>query len=147
MNEPPAPQHLRVFVQEMVEVSVQLSAMLDHMHRFQALNPDSPGTPPPEVLRDLVAKTLQRTFRASKRDVQRATGLLRLTSRTIADDLVLVDPRALRDWEEDDDPLDDDLCDCAFDPDEDLLELDPGMNVEPPDPYGSGPDPNGHKLY
>ncbi len=110
MKETQAPQHLRDYVQEMVEVGVQLSTMLGHMYRFQATNEHSSGGPPPEILRDLVAKTLQRRFRASKRDVQRATDLLRLSGRTIADELVLVEPGAFdEEWDEDDEELDDEL--------------------------------------
>lgn len=101
MNETSAPQHIRDFVQGMVEVGVQLSTMLEHMYHFQATNADANGTPPPEVLRDLVAKTLQSRFRASRRDIQRSTHLLRLSSRTIADELVLVDPDTLHDWDDD----------------------------------------------
>ena len=44
-----------------------------------------------------MAKTLQRRFRTSKREIQRTTNLLRLTSRTIADELVLVEPGAFDD--------------------------------------------------
>ena len=94
MNETPAPQHLRDYVEEMVEIGVQLATMLDHMYRFQLQNPRSSGEPPPEVLRELVAETLQRRFRTSKKEIQRATTLLRLSSRTIADELILIEPGA-----------------------------------------------------
>jgi len=116
MNDKPAPQHLRNYVQEMVEVGVQLTQMLEHMYRFQATNPDSSGNPPPEVLRDLVAATLQRSFRTSKREVERATNLLRLASTTIAEEFLLVDPEwaeSVRNGEAEDDW--DDLSDLEFD--------------------------------
>lgn len=126
MSEKPAPQHLRDYVQEMVEVGVQLNQMLEHMYRFQATNPDSSGSPPPEVLRDLVATTLQRSFRTSKREVERATNLLRLASTTIAKKFLLVDPEwaeSVRNGDVNDDW--DDAADIDFDnrrgPDETLL--------------------------
>ena len=106
MNETQAPQHFRDYVQEMVEVGVQLSTMLDHMYRSQLRNAGSSGQPPPEVLRDVVAKTLQRRFRTSKREIQRATDLLRLTGKTIAEELVLVEPGAFDDLDDDFDDLD-----------------------------------------
>ena len=71
-------------------MGVQLATMLDLMYRFQAANADSLGEPPPEVPRDLVAKTLGHCFRASKFDVQRAT------------DLILAEPEAFDDeWDDD----------------------------------------------
>jgi hypothetical protein len=97
MNDKPAPQYLREYVEEMVEVGVQLATMLDHMYRTQLLTPGASEAPPPEVLRDLVAKTLQHRFRTSKREIQRATTLLRLSSRTIADEIILVEPGAFDD--------------------------------------------------
>ncbi len=102
MNETQAPQHIRDLVQEMVEVGVQLTTMLDHMYRFQLQDADSSHEPPPEILRDLVARTLQRRFRTSKREIQRATDILRLIGKTIADELILVEPGAFDDLEEDD---------------------------------------------
>ena len=86
----------------MVEVGVQLTTMLEHMYRFRLQNPGASEAAPPEVLRELVAKTLQRRFRTSKKEIQRATTLLRLSSRTIADELILVEPGAFDDLGEDD---------------------------------------------
>ena len=76
----PHPNTCTNYVQEMVECGVQLTQMLEHMYRFRATNPDSAATRRPEVLRDLVASTFQPSFRTSKREVERATDLLRVTS-------------------------------------------------------------------
>jgi hypothetical protein len=132
MKETQAPQHLRDYVQEMVEVGVQLATMLDHMYRFQLQNPDSNPTPPPEVLRDLVAKTLGRHFRTSKKEVQRATNLLRLSSRTIADEIFLFVPDEPDEWDGDEIELSD------F---QEELELE----EEVPDPFGR--QSNGDRLH
>ncbi len=82
--------------------------MLDHMYLHESPDPDIP--PPPVVLRDLVAKTIEPDVSRRKRDLYTATGLLLETSRTIERELFLVDPRAFEDLEpsdfEDDAPAD-----------------------------------------
>ena len=108
MNEKPAPRHVTRFVEELVECGVQLARMLDHMYLHESPDPDIP--PPPEVLRDLVAKTIEPDVSRRKRDLYTATGLLLETSRTIERELFLVDPGAFEDLEpsdfEDDAPAD-----------------------------------------
>ena len=63
----------------------------------RADDPDIP--PPPEVLRDLVAKTIEPDVSRRKRDLYTATGLLLETSRTIERELFLVEPGAFDDLE------------------------------------------------
>lgn len=101
MNEKPAPAHLQKYVEEMVEVGVQLAQMLDHMYRYPSPH-DPAKPPPPEILRDLVAKTLEPRFGARKKEIQRATDILRRTSMTISDEIYLVEPGAFEDLTEDD---------------------------------------------
>ena len=56
MRNPP-PGTVTRFVEELVECGVQLARMLDHMYLHESPDPDIP--PPPDVLRDLVAKTIE----------------------------------------------------------------------------------------
>ena len=120
MNEKPAPRHVTRFVEELVECGVQLARMLDHMYLNESPDPDIP--PPPEVLRDLVAKTIEKDVGRRKRDVYTATGLLLETSRTIERELFLVDPGAFDDLAPDDfdgpfdTPLNEPLPDDPFAP-------------------------------
>ncbi len=95
MNEKPAPRHVTRFVEELVECGVQLARMLDHMYLNETDDPDIP--PPPEVLRDLVAQTIEKDVGRRKRDLYTATALLLQTSRTIERELFLVDPAAFDD--------------------------------------------------
>lgn len=95
MNDKPAPRHVTRFVEELVECGVQLARMLDHMYLNESTDPDIPR--PPEVLRDLVAKTIEKDVGRRKRDVYTATGLLLETSRTIERELFLVGPEAFDD--------------------------------------------------
>ncbi len=119
MNEKPAPAHLLKYVEEMVEVGVQLATMLDHMYRHPSPH-DPAKPPPPEILRDLVAKTLEPRFGARKREIQRATDILSRTNTTISDEIYLVEPGAFDDLTEDDfedsglDDLDDDGAEDPF---------------------------------
>ena len=116
MNERPAPRHVTRFVEELVECGVQLARMLDHMYLHESPDPDIP--PSPEVLRELVAKTIEPDVKRRKRDLQAATGLLLETSRTIERELFLVEPGAFDDLEPRDfeDPRDDELPDDPFAP-------------------------------
>jgi hypothetical protein len=97
MIEKPAPRHVTRFVEELVECGVQLARMLDHMYLHETSDPDIP--PPPIVLRELVAKTIEPDVKRRKRDLQAATGLLLETSRTIERELFLVEPGAFDDLE------------------------------------------------
>ena len=81
------------FVEELFECGVQLARMLDHMYLHENPDPDIP--PPPEVLRDLVAKTIEPGVGRRKRDLYAATSLLLETGRTIERELFLVDVEAL----------------------------------------------------
>ena len=81
MNDKPAPRHVTRFVEELIECGVQLARMLDHMYLHETDDPEIP--PPPEVLRDLVAKTLEPSLKRRKRDIYTATSLLLETGRTI----------------------------------------------------------------
>ncbi|MDQ3729890.1 MAG: hypothetical protein M3355_09920 [Actinomycetota bacterium] len=87
-------------MEELVECGVQLARMLDHMYLNESTDPDIPR--PPEVLRDLVAKTIEKDVGRRKRDVYTATGLLLETRRTIERELFLVDPGAFDDLAPDD---------------------------------------------
>jgi hypothetical protein len=97
MNEKPAPRHVTRFVEELVECGVQLARMLDHMYLHESPDPDIP--PPPEVLRDLVAKIIEPNVASRKRDLHTATGLLLETGRTIERELFLVEPGGFDDLE------------------------------------------------
>ena len=87
MNDKPAPRHVTRFVEELVECGVQLARMLDHMYLHETDDPEIP--PPPEVLRDLVAKTLEPSLKRRKRDIYTATALLLETGRTIEREIFL----------------------------------------------------------
>jgi hypothetical protein len=125
MNEKPAPRHVTRFVEELVECGVQLTRMLDHMYLHESTDPTVP--PPPEVLCELVAKTIEKDIGRRKCDVYTATGLLLDTSRTIERELFLVDPGAFADElaegnfddvepSDFDSPFDDQLPDDSFTP-------------------------------
>jgi hypothetical protein len=94
MIENPAPRHVTRFVEELIECGVQLTRMLDHMYLHETDDPDIP--PPPDVLRDLVAKTIEPNLKRRKRDLYTATALLLETGRTIERELFLVDVEGLR---------------------------------------------------
>ena len=94
MIENPAPRHVTRFVEELIECGVQLARMLDHMYLHETDDPDI--SPPPEVLRDLVAKTIEPSLKRRKRDLYTATALLLETGRTIERELFLVDVDGLR---------------------------------------------------
>ncbi len=94
MNEKPAPRHVTRFVEELVECGVQLARMLDHMYIHETNDPEIP--PAPEVLRDLVAKTIEPSVKRRKHDLYTATALLLETGRTIERELFLVDIEALK---------------------------------------------------
>lgn len=113
MIEKPAPRHVTRFVEELVECGVQLARMLDHMYLHESPNPDIP--PPPEVLRDLVAKTIEPDVGRRKRDLYTATGLLLETSRTIERELFLIDPGAFDEMDDLDELDFDDLQPSDFD--------------------------------
>ncbi len=95
MNDKPAPRHVTRFVEELVECGVQLARMLDHMYLHESDDPEIP--PPPEVLRDLVAKTLEPSLKRRKRDIYTATSLLLETGRTIEREIFLFEPGTLND--------------------------------------------------
>lgn len=94
MNDIPSPpEHIKRYVEELVECGVQLASILEHMYRFPNPDPDVP--PPPEVLRDLLAATLVPAFRGQRAEVRRTTSLLRRTSKTIEREIFLVAPGGL----------------------------------------------------
>jgi hypothetical protein len=121
MRETPPPHHLSRYVEELVECGVQLAEILDHMYRYPHSAPDAP--PPPEVLRDLVAKTLAPKLGRRKRDVHTATALLLETSETISQEIFLVNP---------------DFEDALDDPD-DLDDFEPDPDFPPTNGNGRGP--------
>jgi hypothetical protein len=110
--------------------------MLDHMYLHETDNPDVP--PPPLVLRELVAKTIEPDVKRRKRDLQTATGLLLETSRTIERELFLVEPGAFDDLEPSD-----------FEGDLDLREELPDLyGDEPPNDMPEDPfAPPGGRFY
>ena len=93
MNDTPPPEHVKRYVEELVECGVQLASILDHMYRFESADPDVP--PPPEVLRDLLAAILAPAVRGQRAEVRRTTALLRRTSKTIEREILLVAPGGL----------------------------------------------------
>jgi hypothetical protein len=95
MIEKPAPRHVSRFVEELMECGVQLARMLDHMYLHETDDPDIP--PPPDVLRDLVAKTVEPSLKRRKRDLYTATALLLETGRTIEREIFLIDMEGLAD--------------------------------------------------
>lgn len=92
MNEKPPSKHVHRFAEELVECTMQLSAILDHMYRHESEFPDAP--PPPVVLANLVAGTIAH-HNLPESQLKTARKALTKTSRLIESDIFLVDPEAM----------------------------------------------------
>lgn len=79
----------------------QLTIILDHMHRFRAGGGSAPDAPPPPfVLHDLLRSVLQPLAEQHGiDDVATATQMLESATRTIGDELFMVDASKLGDVE------------------------------------------------
>lgn len=127
-QQKPPPRHLARYVEELVEVGVQLARILDHMYR----HPDPDAGPPPIVLRDLVTGTLAPHLARRKGELHAATSVLLKTGETIENEIFLVDPEQ----------MDDLLCGDELD--------DPQLSEEAPSwtgSYGNGHGPPRDLLH
>ncbi len=92
MNDQPAPKHVHRYAEELVECTMQLGAILDHMYRHESEFPDAP--PPPVVLCNLLAGSIAFADAIPEAQLKTARKALAKTSKVIERDVFLVDPAA-----------------------------------------------------
>ena len=90
MNDKPAPKHVHRFAEELLACSMLLAEILDHMYRHESEFPDAP--PPPAVLCELIAGTINHGGTIPESQLKTARKALTKTSKLIESDIILFEP-------------------------------------------------------